>query len=45
MMIKDGGFDISAYPSVSGWYARLTARQAWKDTYGLVFAPVMGQRQ
>lgn len=45
MMVKDGGFDFSPYPNVSAWYARLTARQAWHQTYDLVFAPVMGPRR
>lgn len=43
MMIKDGGFDFSPYPNLRVWYERVTARQSWKDTYELVFAPVMGR--
>ena len=42
MMIEDGGFDFSPYPNVRAWHERLTARQAWKKTYELVFAPVLG---
>jgi glutathione S-transferase len=36
--LAEGGYDFAAYPRVSAWLARLSARPAWAKTRALVFA-------
>jgi glutathione S-transferase len=39
-LVREGGFEFGAWPSVRGWLDRLTARPAWKEARALVLAPL-----
>ena len=36
-LVAEGGFDFSPYPRLRAWLDRLTARPAWRETWGLLF--------
>jgi glutathione S-transferase len=36
-LLAEGGFDYGPWPSMRGWYERLTARPAWKEARALIF--------
>ena len=36
-LIVDAGFDISPYPAIDAWLARMLARPAWSQTAEMVF--------